>query len=490
MSGTEEKKVDYKALLSGDEISPTIRALIDEAIEDRSIVYEQFAAIYPTSNLSNIDTVPRITCQASDRSNMYIPSMAYIRVEGHIAKSDGSPLLTADNANVALMNGGWNLFRRPTLTYDGAPLHVPEKDLCGALANINGLGSFSEDYTKTGATASGFYPDVGNGAANNGPINTAADGAALGANVGALAAQLAPKLAAGHLTFNSGWVKRQALTNHKAGPSTGFGSSNQTLILPLRDVLGFCRDYIGPLRGGLLEFSVDRETNAARYIHAAGGPAGMKFVITNFELWIPIIRPESKVAAYMNLMIADGFQTILDYTDWRIFTLDNGNKQAVVWNPFDVARPTRVVFAMYDSTADTDQTKNACIFVNGMMKRFNVRLSGKQFPERLHEPDFADNKHGRLYHDFLATFGKLDPTMGTDHSSIVDYKLFKDLYALFCVDLTHREIPASELGSLYRLDIEGFMDDGVTMKNLICMVETEEKIILRGNGDKIEVIRM
>ncbi len=487
---SDAEKMDFVGALSADNISPHIRALVDQAIEDKSIVYEQFAAIYPTSNLSNIDTVPRITCQASDRSNMYIPSMAYIRVEGHIAKSDDAPLVAGDAAKVALMNGGWNLFRRPTLTYDGTPLHVPEKDLCGALANLNGLGSFSEDYTRTGATASGFYPDVGNGAANNAPIDVTADAANVGANIGAVAAQLAPKLAAGHLTFNSGWIKRHALTNYKPGAATGFGSSSQTLILPLRDVLGFCRDYVGPLRGGLLEFSVDRETNAARYIHAAAGPPGMKFVITNFELWIPIIRPDSQVAATMNLMIASGFQNKIDYKDWRIFTLDNGNKQNVVWNPLNVARPTRVVFTMYDSTADTDQTKNAGIFVNGLMTRFNVRLSGKQFPERLHEPDFANNKHGRLYHDFLAAFGKVDPTMGTDHSSIVDYRLFKQLYPLFCVDLSRREISVSDLGSLYRLDIEGYMEDAATQKNLVCMVETEESIILRGEGDKIKVIRM
>jgi hypothetical protein len=124
------------------------------------------------------------------------------------------------------------------------------------------------------------------------------------------------------------------------------------------------------------------------------------------------------------------------------------------------------------------------------MKTFNVRLSGKQYPERIHEPDFANNKHGRLYHDFLATFGKANPIFGTDHSSIVDFRLFKDLYPFFCVDLSHREISANHIGNIYRLDIEGYMEDNTTQKILVCMVETEEEIILKGNGDKIEVIRV
>ena len=141
--------------------------------------------------------------------------------------SDGSNLLATESA--ALMNGGWNLFRRPRLTYDGQPLHVPEK-YCGHLANIPGLAEYSEDYERAGASSVGFFPDTADGSTSVSPIliNTAADVApVVTASLGGLMAQVAPKFAYGPNSYKQGYYDRS-----NAASQSNILSSQRCIWLP------------------------------------------------------------------------------------------------------------------------------------------------------------------------------------------------------------------------------------------------------------------
>ena len=366
-------------------------------VKDESTIYDQSMRIPFNGNLASVDTMPRLTFQNSDKSNWYDYSRAYLLVVGKITQSNGNALAAGTSA--ALMNGGWNLFRRPTLTYGGQPLHVPEKDFCGHIANVQGLAEFSEDYARSGASSSGFYPDTADGSTGITGLSfvTSADATAT-ANVGALMTQIAAKMSFNPELYNQGYAQRSGLAVQ---------SALQSFVLPLREVFGFLKHTQFAMRGELMELTLDRETNNARIIHAtAGAPAGLKFVMTNVELWVPQVRPSVIEGAILDLKTEAGFVTRVPYKDTRAYILDNCTKTSVQWNPADLKNPEKLVFAMYDTTADTDQTINAGIYKPFALSKFLVRLNGTQYPALALEPDFASKSYARSYHDFLELFGK------------------------------------------------------------------------------------
>jgi hypothetical protein len=463
---------------SHEVISPMFADLSKIPIKDDSVIYDQYLQIPFNGNLASVDTVPRITFQNSDRSNWYDYSRAYVLVTGKVTKSDGTALGAADTA--AVMNGGWNLFRRPGFKYGGQSLHVPEKDYCGQIANITGLLEYSEDYVRAGATSAGFYPDTADGTTGITGLsfNVAADAAVTGGTVGALMAQIAPKIIYNPELYNQGFAQRSV---------AAAGSALQSFVLPLRDIFGFLKDNHIAMRGELMELTLDRETNNARILHTvAGAAAGLKFQMTNIEMWVPQVKPKLALEAQLDLMTAEGFKTKLAYKDWRVYYLDNGTQTSVNWNPASVKNPQRIVFAMYDTTADTDQKVNAGVYKHSALTSFLVRLAGHQFPERPLKPDFASNSYGRVYHDMLELFGKSDPTFGVDHGSVINQKRFKDLYPFFAVDLSKRNSSINNVGDLLRLDLEGVVDNSA--KSLVCLVETDEEFILEGVGKGVRVL--
>jgi hypothetical protein len=216
---------------SHEVISPMFADLTKVPVKDDSVIYDQYVQIPYNGNLASVDAVPRITFQNSGRSNWYDYSRAYVLVTGKVTKPNGTALGAGDTA--AVMNGGWNLFRRPGFKYGGQSLHVPEKDYCGQAANIVGLLEFFEDYVRAGATSAGFYPDTADGTTGTTGLsfNIAADATATGANVGALMAQLAPKIVYNPELYNQGFAQRSALATGSALQSfviLGLGSKLHT----------------------------------------------------------------------------------------------------------------------------------------------------------------------------------------------------------------------------------------------------------------------
>ena len=162
------------------------------------------------------------------------------------------------------MNGGWNLFRRPTLKYGGQALHVPEKEYCGQIANIVGLAEYSEDYVRAGATSAGFYPDTATGTTGITGLsfNTAADGGALGGDRAAVMAWLKDKVVYSPELYNQGFAQRSA---------AAAGSALQDFILPLSAVFHFLKHNRIAMRGEVMELTLAREKENARIIHAIAG---------------------------------------------------------------------------------------------------------------------------------------------------------------------------------------------------------------------------
>jgi len=195
-------------------IDPMFADLSKSPIKDDSVIYDQYVKVPLLANASAISTATQLKWQVSDRSSWYDYSRAYIIVNVQVARSFNPTVGLTATDSVAFASSGWNLFRRPRLTYGGQLLHADSKDLIGSLVNITSLLEYSEDYTRAGASMSGFYPDTADGTTGTLGFSSVAAGGALGAatttDISTLATQLAPLLGFNPEKFNEGFAKRAA----------------------------------------------------------------------------------------------------------------------------------------------------------------------------------------------------------------------------------------------------------------------------------------
>ena len=80
---------------------------------------------------------------------------------------------------------------------------------------------------------------------------------------------------------NIGFTARQNLTT---------GNKQITLMLPLSQIFGFCRDIDKVFRGVKHSLIIDREISN-NYIMRANGVAAGKFNINHISLWMPKVKP-------------------------------------------------------------------------------------------------------------------------------------------------------------------------------------------------------
>ena len=383
----------------------------------------------------------------------------------------------------AIINSGWNLFTKPTLTYNGQPLQVPEKPVPGHIANIIGLSEYSEDYVRAGATGSGFYPDTGNGDTNITPLvfATGSTAALTTTNVGTLLTSItaANGLLYNQEIYNEGFARRSAIC----------GTSNIiTWELPLREIFGFLKHNQFAMRGQVIELNLQRETNNARLIHATSGSTpNLQFAFTNIQMWVPRVQASIPVELSLNKAIEAGLQTRVAFGDWREFILANDTQTSFTWNVGMIKNARRLVFTTYDSTADSSQTVNAGIYNNWGISNFYVTVAGVNYPATQHTPNFTTKSYARSYHDFLEMFGKSNPTLGFDHGSIVNYKRFGSLYPFFCVDLSKRPKPINDIGDLQQIYIYDSFANAAA-KTCVCLVETDEEMVLKGFGQDLQIV--
>lgn len=467
--------------------------------EDRSMIYKQYVRIQPNGGTSNINSGTSVF-QISDLANWYLLRDAFILQTFQLQSNVGGAgwnTLPVNDPGTALMSGGFNIWSNLLLKYAGQPLHEEFKTTPGMIANMIGLCEYSEDYTSTGGTASGFIPDLGDGSATSTlteTVNTTADATALGANLGALMAQIQPKLVNNELNYNKGHFIREQLAASTAGPTATY----QTQALYLRDVVGFCKDVKVAMKGGIIELYLYKESNQSRIIFSANGQAGgsgantqYRVYLTNLELWIPQVKPNTILGAKLDAAIIENKQSEFTFRDWCLQDYTEPLATQLKHTPFNISNPKRLIYAMTSDASQNDQTQNAGIFNHYNLVKFNVQLNGRPYPQEPMQPNFLAGAYTREYHDFLEIFGKSSPQFGMDHASVVNWKRFGTIYPMLCVDLSKRDVnqDAADENTIQRVDTNVTLGSTpAAAPHSWILLEVERKALLSAFGRKVTVV--
>ena len=205
---------------------------------------------------------------------------------------------------------------------------------------------------------------------------------------------------------NIGFTARQNITT---------GNKQITLMLPLSQIFGFCRDVDKVFRGVKHSLIIDRET-ADNYILRANGVAAGKFNISHISLWMPKVKPRLKVESQLDSMLVKGHIKHLYFEQMRVYrTMFQATETSMTWRITTqpgTELPRHLFVAFQSSERDSNQVMNNMVFDNANLRRISCRINSIQYPEREFECNFtpANRNYSRLYMNFLEAVNKYQDT--------------------------------------------------------------------------------
>ena len=368
---------------------------------DNSITEFEYVEYLPRDS-NNMNKSGQHIFETKDEDIFLLPHKAFLEIRGKLQTN--ADVNYNNHDVISLVNNGWSLFQTAQYqlnnqTIENINLYLPQA------STILNLVSFSDDYSKSTASNMLWYKDTGTGGVflkHN--FNEVADDA----NANAVRDGLRNVIERynNNLQANLGFTARQSITT---------GNKQITLMLPLSQIFGFCRDIDKVFRGVKHSLILDREISDNCIMRANDVDAG-KFNINHISLWMPKVKPSLKLESEIDSMLVKGHIKKLYFEQMRVYrTMFQPTETSMTWRITTqpgTELPRHVLIAFQSSERDSNQEINNMIFDNANLRRISCRINSVQYPEREFECNFTqeNRNYSRSYMSFLEAVNKYQDT--------------------------------------------------------------------------------
>ena len=399
-------------------ISPYFQISEKNLVDNSTQEFEYIEYLPRDSNNMNKDGQHII--ETRDEDVYLLPHKAFLEIRGKIQTNANGNYNNDDI--ITLVNNGWSLFHSAQYQINNQIIENINQYLPQASTIMNCI-MFSDDYSRSTASNTLWFKDTGNG--GNGLIThpvvaNDADPAVVRTGVRTLIS---------NLTANLGFSARQNITT---------GDKQITLMLPLSQIFGFCKDIDTVFRGVKHSLVIDR-AQPADYIMRANGVAAGKFNISHISMWMPKVVPSLEVESAVESKLVGGHIRTLYFEQMRVYrrmfqaTENNSTWRIATQSGSELPRHVFIVFQ--SSERESNQEMNNMVFDNGNLRRISCRVNSTQYPEREFECDFttANRNYSRLYMSFLDAVNKYQDT---DTGSQLSAEDWASLYPVHHFDVS------------------------------------------------------
>ncbi len=362
----------------------------DESIS--SFEYHEYQA-QTGVNLNNQGEI-RIVIENQDE--FFLPSQAYLTIEGQLQKADGTAYVDAD-AITLTNNGLMYLFSNVKYTLSGN--EVESVNHPGQCTTMLGMLTYPDDFSKSSGLNQLWYKDTG----------TTAD-----------------------LAVNTGFAARQGYIVRSSNPKGSF-----SFCIPLKHIFGFADDYTKILFGHKHELTLNRKNNADAIFRAAGVDAG-KINLTKCSLYMPIITPNDGQKLDLYKIIESKTSLDVGYRMRQCDTITVPQSTSFSWRLSVKSSPEkpRWIILGFQTGKDGNQEQNPAIFDHCNLTNAYVMLNSTRYPAVDYQLDFTQQKYSRVYKqatDFRKNYYGMDELISNSNINPVDYK---DLFPLYVFDVS------------------------------------------------------
>ena len=428
-------------------------------VEDTSICRRQLHYFSPDSGVQ-YNTSGNITINIHNSDDFYYPSDSYLEITGKLVKAGTEDTAFAATDVMGFTNYGvLNLFTLARYCANGTPIEqVPQP---GVVATILGLTLLPNDYKQ--GLFEGYYPDT------FATVSKVVD------------ADAKPDC------DNMGWyIRRKPIFD---------ASGNFQVGIPLSKIFGFAEDYQKVIYGLNHSIVLTKGTDSNNALYTKPGTESHASTKGDVKLslirWvIPRVDP-SDVTKY-TLMQQIENRIVLDcgfrMREYQCTNVD-ASQTNWAWRIGVRASPEKPRFIMiaFQTNLRDDQDKNNSVFSHCKIQNISIMLNNDRYPLNDFTADFTTGKYTNLYWEFMnfrkAYYG-IDPRVS---STSVDPLTYKELYPIFCFDVT-RQSERLKSG-VTDISLSCTFKEGVAASTVChAVIISDRRIKFQSNGSKMTVL--
>ena len=428
-------------------------------VEDTSICRRQLHYFSPDSGVQ-YNTSGNITINIHNSDDFYYPSDSYLEITGKLVKAGTEDTAFAATDVMGFTNYGvLNLFTLARYCANGTPIEqVPQP---GVVATILGLTLLPNDYKQ--GLFEGYYPDT------FATVSKVVD------------ADSKPDC------DNMGWyIRRKPIID---------ASGNFQVGIPLSKIFGFAEDYQKVIYGLNHSIVLTKGTDSNNALYTKPGTESHASTKGDVKLslirWvIPRVDP-SDVTKY-TLMQQIENRIVLDcgfrMREYQCTNVD-ASQTNWAWRIGVRASPEKPRFIMiaFQTNLRDNQDKNNSVFSHCKIQNISIMLNNDRYPLNDFTADFTTGKYTNLYWEFMnfrkAYYG-IDPRVS---STSVDPLTYKELYPIFCFDVT-RQSERLKSG-VTDISLSCTFKEGVAASTVChAVIISDRRIKFQSNGSKMTVL--
>ena len=363
--------------------------------EDDSISSYEFHEFGPQTgaNLNNQGEI-RITIENQDE--FFLPSEAYITIEGQLQKNDGTPYA---NADVITLTNNALMYLFTNIRYNLSGQEIESLNNPGQGTSMLGMLTYPDDFSKSSGLNQLWFKDTG---------------------------------ADANLATNTGFAGRQGYIVKSSNPKGTF-----SFCIPLKHIFGFAGDYEKIIYGFKHELTLVRKDDSDAIFRAAAADAG-KVHLTKCSLYMPLVYPSDmeKLALYKTIESKSSLD--VGYRMRQCDTITVPQSTNFSWRLSVKSSPEkpRWVILGFQTNKDGNQEQNPAIFYHSNLTNAYVMLNSTRYPAVDYQLNFDQQRFSRMYKeaaDFRKNYFGMDSLISNSNINPAD---FKDLFPLFVFDVS------------------------------------------------------
>ena len=445
----------------------------DDSVRDYQ--YYSYHAIQP-------DLRSRIELQVHDTSKYFLPSEAFIEVEGEIVLFNDTPAVPANypaDTKVGLVNNGiMALFESARYLIDGKEIESIEREVDIA-TTIIGLARYSDDFTRSAGPSMMFAKDNKNTAGPTQYIIRRPKNNAGNADV-----DVENMIINNDPQFNLGAATRVAMLS---GARKSFSCA-----IPLHHIFGFCRNVRKVIYGAKHTVALVRKGDDKNAIwRIPADPAHPerddgKVILTKLVLWMPVMTPsiikEEQLLSFMD----QGGQSLLSWLTTSTDIYQSTKNGIFTWNLASqqgVSAPRHIFVAFQDVARADNQLQSHMIFDQLGVTDVSLRINGQQEPSEDIQLHYGNNHIARVYHRLLSFMGR---DQNVDTGLQISQLDFKTLYPIYYFSLEHLDLTRQ---SVVDIHFRASVQRGAILEyRAVAVILSDKSMLLEGAGGRMRLI--
>lgn len=431
--------------------------IIDPALElnspifmDESISSYQYHSYFPQNPTGVNQYGSEIRFDINNEDLFLKPSDAYIEITGRFQDATtGAPYAGADVATFTNNAMGF-LFNSTSYSLNGQQIESLTTSV-GQATLMKALVTQDYGFSQTEGLNTGFVLDSEAGTA-----------------------------AVGNLGYN------RRLVFFRTGNPVGSFS----FCVPLSWYFGFCENYQKAIYGCKHTISFTRNNNADNNVLFRTGGNNGEVIIDTMQLWVPQVMPNDLIRSQLTAQMMTRQQIPVNYLN-RTIESQVVPAASSNWSwrlSVQANKPRFIVVAFQVARTGGDQTLNAARFDHVSCGSAYIKLNSAKYPLIDTTSRFAALNYSRIYKQYV-DFKK---TLTRDAYSppIIPFEDFKNLYTLYCFDLTRQseQIKNTVYDVMFYAQFTNPIPVGPAITEAFALILSDKTISLQSDGGRMTVI--